>query len=266
MICPLSDLAVIVPIRPGESHLTGLIYQLKKLPVESELILVFSRKNQYLPEPEELLFDGLANEILHHDISRIELDTDRIIPALDILGDRRIIIIISPLGRATAMNVGSKYTEKSFLWFLHVDSRFTPDTIPFLEKSLGQDPEKMWFFRLTFMDERASRLVQVNQNVARIRSESWGIPFGDQGFCLKRELFFKAGRFPEDIKMGEDHIFLWQVKHAGISVDCTGAELLTSARKYHIHGWLYITLKYQYIWIKQAIPQYISLLRKRNRK
>ena len=263
MIRPLSDLAVIVPIRPGESHLTGLIYQLKKLPVESELILVFSRKNQYLPEPEELLFDGLANEILHHDISRFELDSDKIIPALDILDDRRVIIIESPPGRAAAMNIGSKYTDKSFLWFLHADSRFTPDTVLLLEQSLNNDPEKMWFFRLTFMDGRGSRLVQINQHVARIRSESWGIPFGDQGFCLKRELFFKAGRFPENIKMGEDHIFLWKVKHAGIPVKCTGAELLTSARKYHIHGWLNITLKYQYIWIKQAIPQYISLLRKR---
>lgn len=262
-ISPLSDLAVIVPIGPGESHWAGLIYQLIKLPAESDLILVFTRKNQSSSKHHKIMFDGLANEILHHDISRFGFDSDNIIPVLDVLGPRRVICIDGPNGRAAVMNIGVEYADKSYLWFLHADSRFTPNTIPFLKKSLVQNPDAMWFFRLSFLDDGGSRLVHMNQQVARIRSESWGVPFGDQGFCLKKELFSKAGRFPEKVSMGEDHIFLWHVKHAGIPVQCTGAELLTSARKYQIHGWLNITLKYQYIWIKQAIPQYISLLRKR---
>jgi len=94
---------------------------------------------------------------------------------------------------------------------------------------------------------------------ARLRSRILKVPFGDQGFCIKKALFHKLEGFPEDLPYGEDHVFVWKIRQHGTELQPTGAILYTSARKYKKHGWLKTTLLHQYLWIKQAWPEWKKL-------
>ena len=97
--------------------------------------------------------------------------------------------------------------------------------------------------------------MQLNEWGAWFRSQVLGIPFGDQGFCLHRKLYEQIGKFPESAEYGEDHLLVWHARQAGIKLRCTGSALTTSARKYKHHGWGALTLKFQFLWIKQALPE-----------
>jgi len=259
---PISDLAVIIPIGPGESHWHNLANCLTLLPDETELIFVFS-----IPPGQSLgtstIYSGLAGQIRREKVNRGDRLADDDYLVLQRLGQKRTVLLSCSEGRANAMNEGSRMTQKSYLWFLHADCLFSVLAVSSLRSCLISDPAGLWFFRIKFMDDAGTKLVKLNEKAARIRSEKLGIPFGDQGFCLRRDLFFNAGQYPLDIPMGEDHIFIWKIRQAGIPIKCTGADLLTSARKYKSVGWLKITLSYQYIWIRQAIPQFALLIRKK---
>ena len=62
---------------------------------------------------------------------------------------------------------------------------------------------------------------------------------------------------------GEDHLFVWRALQEGIPVKSTGSVMFTSARKYSRNGWYKITSLHLYLWLKQAFPQFVILLRKR---
>ncbi len=94
---------------------------------------------------------------------------------------------------------------------------------------------------------------------ALFRSRALGVPFGDQGFCIKKTIFNKLGGFPEGLPYGEDHVFVWRARQQGIDLQPLGVKLYTSARKYKKHGWLKTTILTQYLWIKQALPEWQKL-------
>ena len=58
-----------------------------------------------------------------------------------------------------------------------------------------------------------------------------GLPFGDQGIFISRELFFDMGGFPE-IPIMEDYEFGRKLKAAGIRPGRTEKRITTSARRY----------------------------------
>ena len=77
------------------------------------------------------------------------------------------------------------------------------------------------------------------------------IPFGDQSFTIKREDFLKLDAFREELKIGEDHEFVWRCKRHGIPIRQMAASVSTSARKYDDRGWLKTTAQHLYLTAKQ---------------
>lgn len=43
---------------------------------------------------------------------------------------------------------------------------------------------------------------------ANVRSKVFGLPFGDQGFLIRKEVFTNLGGYPVDCYYGEDHLFV----------------------------------------------------------
>ncbi|MFT4553107.1 MAG: glycosyltransferase involved in cell wall biosynthesis [Chlamydiales bacterium] len=223
------DLSVVIPLKPEEDCLERLREDLALLPDGVELLLVY-------PEGAKA-------------------------PSFNISG-KTVRLIPSKPGRAQQLNYGADLASNTYLWFLHADSRFVPDTVSKLYQSIKQSPEALHYFNLEFYG--GSSLMKLNAAGAWLRSHLLGIPFGDQGFCLSKELFQKIGAYPEDVLYGEDHLFVWYAKQQGIRLSYTGSTLLTSPRKYQCKGWLYVTISHQYLWIKQAFPEWIkTLFRKR---
>lgn len=176
--------------------------------------------------------------------------------------DCRILEVLerSDGSRARSLNAGAKAARGDILWFLHADSALPEDAIAALLKSMNAHPGALHYFDLAFRPESGLPLIGWNAIGANLRSRLFGAPFGDQGFALRRAVFERVAPFPEDAPYGEDHLFVWRARQRGVRLARVGASILTSPRRYRKEGWLRLTVRYQYLWIKQALPEAWALM------
>ncbi|WP_435250655.1 hypothetical protein ACMAZD_26445 (plasmid) [Vibrio sp. nBUS_14] len=228
-------LSIVIPLAKGEGQWQRLCQDFDLLPGGSEIIFV-AAEGDYVGEQLANLKQGF--------------------PKLNWQ------LTYSPQGRGIQLNKGGALASLPFIWFLHADSQITQDNIKALLKCLSDKDSQnsLFYFDLYFYD-KASGLLKINEMGAKFRSNVLGLPFGDQGFFLAKETFNTLGGYIEDAPYGEDHLLVWQAKHQGIKLRRCPSQLATSARKYQHHGWRSLTLKYQYLWPKQAIPQLVKLIR-----
>lgn len=165
-------------------------------------------------------------------------------------------------GRAVQMNRGADLARGEHLWFLHADSRCSCRAIDALLKAQQAYPDRLLYFDLAFLQDGPC-LMRLNALGAYFRSRVLHFPFGDQGFCLRKTLFRRLGGFSEEVAYGEDHLLVWAARDKGICLQPVGAKLHTSARHYQTRGWLKSTCWRQYLWVKQAWPQWRRLQRLR---
>lgn len=211
------SLAIVIPVGPGDTAWQGLLPDLENVrAVEIAIVL-----------PNE------------HPCESLVLTNDR------------LLLAVSRAGRAHQQNAGAAVTTAPWLWFLHADSRFTPETLPRLYEFIARDETVLGYFDLRFQDD-GPRWTQLNALGAHLRSRWLGLPFGDQGLVLPRRLFDSLGGFDESLGSGEDHALIWRAKRAGIPVRSVGAPLLTSARKYAQHGWWRTTARHLRLTCQQA--------------
>ncbi len=187
-----------------------------------------------------------------------ETELDALLKDLEGCGAQ--IIVSSEGGRAASLNMGAQQAERQYLWFLHADSRVRDGNIHRLISAISEMPDRLLYFDLEFI---GGGLPALNAWGANMRSRVFGAPFGDQGFCIAKDVFEKSGGYPEDVPYGEDLMFVWQMRQAGVKLGRVPSRLQTSARKYQVHGWLRLTLLYQWLWIKMSVPQVWKLWRGR---
>jgi len=228
------QISVIIPVLDGEYSWKNLITDLAFFPDSTEFLFISNGV-----EPGE--FEELACQSQISD---------------------RSYWYRSSVGRAVQMNRGASKACGASLLFLHVDSRLSESGIDALVQSLKLFPTDLLYFDLKFPDQ-SSFLMRLNQWGVYFRSHILGLPFGDQGLCLKRDLFLDLGGYNESAAYGEDHLLVWTARRKGVRLKCTGAFLETSARKYQQHGWLKITLRHIILTVFQAVPQLILLIKER---
>jgi GT2 family glycosyltransferase len=205
--------------------------------------LVFERTSIIIPvAPQETRLDVLLSD-------------------LEALKGESEIIVSSEGSRAKSLNVGAAKASKDFLWFLHADSRVSEGNLNALDRSLQQQPDGLHYFDLAF---NTPGLPALSAWGANARSRLFGTPFGDQGFCISRAQFEEVGGYPENVPYGEDLMFVWRVRQAGIGLIHIPSNLITSAREYETQGWLKLFFLYQWRWIAISVPEYIKLLKARN--
>lgn len=170
-------------------------------------------------------------------------------------------IVVRGSSRAKQLNKGARKATRDFLWFLHADSRFSHNTLEALLRSLRNNPHALHYFNLRFLPG-GPPLMFINEIGCRIRSRILGVPFGDQGFAVSKEIFETLGGFPENIPYGEDHLFVWCARQKNIRLRCTGVSLYTSARRYAETGWAKLTWAYARRWTRQAWPEWKKLYEK----
>lgn len=223
------SISVVIPVAPGDEVWRDLIPTLE-LGAGSEILL------------------AVGNQA-------IELNTIRKPSGVDVRP------ISGGSGRAGQMNAGAEAAENGWLWFLHGDSRILPETLSALAATLTENRDGLFFFDLKFSD--GPQALTWNEWAVKWRAGTLKLPFGDQGFLIKRKLFHKLGAYRDDLSYGEDHVFAWKVMQEGFDVLPTGAGLLTSGRKYQRGGWAKVTILHVWLTIKQAAPQFFILWRRR---
>lgn len=173
-------------------------------------------------------------------------------PLLNALEKMRAeVIVISEGTRARSLNLGAEKAQNTFLWFLHADSIVNEGVLLALQASLKEQPNSLHYFKLAYSEAGFSTLNAIGAN---LRCLLWGLPYGDQGLCISKDLFFEVGCYPENSDYGEDLLSVRKAKTLDLLLKCISTYLYTSARKYHQIGWLKLTL------IRQL--QVIKLIRK----
>jgi len=233
----LKELAIIIPVAPGESSWIELLKDLKELPGETDVILV-ATEDPDVAQAAELNKSNLKDN-LHW--------------------------VISARGRAVQLNNGVAAARKKYLWFLHADSRLQLLSLETVQECLQKNPHAIFYFDLDFTSDGPAA-VKLNAYGARIRSKLFTLPFGDQGFLMSRDTYTSVGGFPEDAPYGEDHLFIWKAKAKKIPVLSTKKKIFTSARKYQDRGWAKTTFLHVYLTLKQALPEQAKILKNRLQK
>ena len=114
-------------------------------------------------------------------------------------------------------------------WFLvvHADTVLTPGWTEAVAAHLGQGTAA--YFQLKF--DRGGRFVAAWAN---LRARIFGLPYGDQALLVRRDLYTRAGGFP-DIPLLEDVALARALRGQLVGLD---AVAVTSAEKYRRQGWL----------------------------
>lgn len=214
---------MVVPIGPGERAWRGLLPELAALPASAQIILIATAADD-LPGDGDAAGAALA---------------------------AALVTMMAPRGRAGQQNAGARAAARPWLWFLHADSRLGPSTLAALAAAMAGAPDALGYFDLRFASDGPAA-VHVNALGAWIRSHVLGLPFGDQGFFLRREVFERLGGFDPSQAYGEDHALVWAARRAGVPVVPAGAPLYSSARKYAEHGWLRTTSRHLWLTAVQA--------------
>ncbi|UTW04962.1 hypothetical protein KDX31_08185 [Amphritea atlantica] len=222
------SISVVIPVGPDETSLEPMLQQLHFLQRAEQVIFVFCPRSEHLSA--QLPDTGQVNALT------VEA------------------------GRARQLNAGAQRVESGFIWFLHLDSQLSNTQWPMLDQSLTRQPDSLHYFKLRFLSDGDGPM-WLNSLGANLRSRYLGLPFGDQGFCLSVAQFERLGGYPVEAVYGEDHLFVWRAHQKGVRLTNTGAALTTSARKYLRAGWGRLTLRYQFCWIRQALPQLWLLLK-----
>lgn len=146
------------------------------------------------------------------------------------------IIHASP-GRAGQMNAGAACASGEFLVFLHADSVLPPEFAEQVVGVLSDGDTALAAFQLAIDSPRKN--LRWIARLANARSRL-GLPYGDQAFALRAELFRELGGY-RDLPIMEDFALARELRrHGAISVfDST---VTTSARRWLRHGVFATTL------------------------
>jgi hypothetical protein len=221
------QLSIIIPLAPSEQAWRDLLPDLLPLCKVAEVILSVPDKN-FVVDLDSLV--GTEFPVRVHE---------------------------TRLGRAFQMNGAAVVTKGEYLWILHADSRLNKSTLQSALNLSRSSERSLYYFDLVYQND-GPRLTMINLFFTHLRSRVFGLPFGDQGFLLSRDLFEELGGFPEDCLYGEDHLFVWKAKHAGVKVQAAGSTIVTSARRYKQHGWLNTTLLHARRFIAQLLPELLK--------
>lgn len=230
-------LSIIIPVANGDSQWRELLRELMPIRGESEILIAAT---EYPPYDWSSLQESWGFQSLNSPIKWLKC----------------------PVGRASQMNEAARQAAGEFLWFLHADSEIDATTLEALFKSLERNPAALHYFDLRFQTDGPA-LMRLNAWGVWFRSHWFKMPFGDQGLAISAENFRELGGYDESLPYGEDHVFVWTARIAGLKIRPVGATISTSARKYRERGWWTTTCRHVWLTWRQALPMYGRLWKRR---
>ncbi|HJT24541.1 MAG TPA: TIGR04283 family arsenosugar biosynthesis glycosyltransferase [bacterium] len=147
-------------------------------------------------------------------------------------------------GRAAQMNYGAAAAKGDLLLFLHADSRLERGGVEELTENLRQAKWVGGAFRLGF--NRSGRGYRLKAWGANLRSRTLGMPYGDQGYFVWREIFDRLGGY-QNLPLFEDVEFFDRLRRQGPWV-LLKSTIVTSARRWEKQGYWKATFK-NALWI-----------------
>lgn len=136
-------------------------------------------------------------------------------------------ILTGPPSRGGQLSRGCAAARGEWLLVLHADTVLEPGWSGVVAAHMGQG--KAGYFKLRF--DRGGTLVAA---LANLRARVFGLPYGDQGLLIRRDLYTRSGGYPDQPLM-EDVALVRALRGDLVALD---AVAVTSARKYRRQGWI----------------------------
>jgi len=153
---------------------------------------------------------------------------------LDKYDDHNIIRIISEKGRGVQMNAGAAAAKGSILLFLHADSILPDNALNKVLNIIGMGAD---FGAFSLSIDSPHFFFRFLEWAAGIRCRISGIPYGDQAFFIRKDVFNESGGYAS-IPIMEDVEFVKRLKKSRRKIAILKERVLTSARRWHEDGYI----------------------------
>ncbi len=141
-------------------------------------------------------------------------------------------VVQSQPGRGTQLNTGAAEATEQTLLFLHADTMLPATFHEEVVRILAQPNVSAGAFRLCVDSNHFS--LRIIQACANLRTRYLQLPYGDQALFMTREMFSRAGAFPQYPAM-EDFCMVKQLQQLG-RVAMSEHAVVTSARRWEQRG------------------------------
>ena len=196
------------------------------MPAPISIIIPTLNSEADLYETLGSLFEGIENQIIRELIISDGGSTDK---TKSIAHEVGAVFIEGSCGRGLQISKGVDKSRGDWILILHADTSLSLHwSIKFLQKI---DRNFAYHFKLKFKSK--SLFARILEYWVQIRSKFLGLPYGDQGLLIHRDLLNTLGGFPK-IPLMEDIALARKLKSETKSLDILA---YTSAEKYHKNGW-----------------------------
>jgi rSAM/selenodomain-associated transferase 2 len=199
------------------------------MPAEISVIIPTLNAAADLPACLESLIDGLGAGLIRELIITDGGSTDATLTIAESAG---ATIVTGPASRGGQLRRGVDVAKGNWLLVLHADTVLGAEWAPVVQTHLDRGTGAAAWFQLAF---RANGLrARWVAGWANLRSSLFGLPYGDQGLLVSRQMYLQAGGYPDQPLM-EDVALARALKGQMIGLAVTA---VTGAERYQRKGWL----------------------------
>ena len=158
--------------------------------------------------------------------------TDRTLEVVGVLFPRAAVVVGSA-GRGGQLNRGAAEASADRLLFLHADCVLPDGWFDATMATLDDETVSLAVFRLHTVPTDGHEPGAWSRSWLQLfdlRSKGWGLPYGDQGFAMRRTVFDTLGGYP-DIPLMEDFAFARRCRRRG-SIRRIPLTIQTTARRF----------------------------------
>lgn len=148
-------------------------------------------------------------------------------------GQAGATLVESRPGRAEQMNAGAETARGDWLFFLHADTHLEPEHFVRNASIFSGAPQHALAFELHYRNDGPA-FRRMERGIAW-RSHTFGLPYGDQAFCLPAEWFRAIGGFRGAPHL-EDVDMVLRLRSLGQRFEILTPAVLTSSRQYEAQG------------------------------
>ena len=196
------------------------------MPAPISIIIPTLNSESDLHETLGSLFEGIENNLIRELVISDGGSTDKTKLIADEVG---AVVVDGPHGRGLQISKGIEKSQGDWILILHADTSLSLDwSVNLLQKI---DRKFAYHFKLKFKSK--SLFARILEYWVQMRSKFLGLPYGDQGLLIHRNLLNTLGGFPK-IPLMEDIALARKLKNGTKSLDILAH---TSAEKYHKNGW-----------------------------